>query len=268
MLESLKFLYHRIKKPDLTKEQAESKVCQEVFIMKVGSSKLMNQRIAFKGGLIIDSLAHGKRGYTKDIDFDMIKYPLSFVGLKAFINDLNKLGIFNNIKISIKASEDLNHKNYQGKRITLAFNDGKDEFHLLVDIGVYLPIVIKNNIYKYEVAFGQLSKILINPVERIIAEKLSTFAIYGTDNTRAKDLFDAYWLITHYQFNKETTFKILKFILVDRYHYFKNLSYGKKAIVLALQDKTFKKSLESTKRNWTGASLDVVIKTINKFLEN
>ena len=35
MEQSLKFLYHRIKKTNITKEQAESKVCQEILISKM-----------------------------------------------------------------------------------------------------------------------------------------------------------------------------------------------------------------------------------------
>lgn len=266
MNQSLKFLYQRIKKPDLTKEQAESKVCQEVFIMKVGSSSLMNKRIAFKGGLIIDSLAHGKRGYTKDIDFDMIRYPLSNDGLNSFIKDLNSTNVFKNICIRIKNVEDLRHKNYKGRRILLAFSDGKSEFNLLVDIGVHLPLVKKNELFNYEIAFGGTTSILINPIERILAEKLSTFAIYGIDNTRAKDLFDAYWLITHYQVDKDITLKILKTIVVDNYHYFKNSKLSQKAVINTLRDKTFQNNLSTSKRNWTNTSLDIINKTIIDFI--
>lgn len=268
MQQSLKFLYQRIKKPNLTREQAESKVCQEIFIMKIGSSKLMNKRITFKGGLIIDSLARGVRGYTKDIDFDFIQYPLSTEGIKSFIKDLNNTKVFNNIVVSIYSIEDLRHKNYQGKRINLLFTDGKSKFYLLVDIGVYLPIIKKNDSYEYEIAFGGSSLILVNPIERILAEKLSTFAIYGTDNTRAKDIFDAYWIVKHYRFDNVVVSQILKFILVDKGHYFKTLSHAKEAIINALQDKKFIKMLSTSRRNWTDTSLENVIKTIIKFIQN
>ena len=78
--QKLKFLYTRIKSSDLTKEQAESKVCQEILISLIGNNKEISKRVAFKGGVVIDKLAKGKRGYTKDIDFDFIKYPLSDEG--------------------------------------------------------------------------------------------------------------------------------------------------------------------------------------------
>ena len=65
---TLKFLYSRLKSKELSKEQTESKVCQEIFISKIGNNKDLSKKVAFKGGLIIDSLSHGQRGFTKDID--------------------------------------------------------------------------------------------------------------------------------------------------------------------------------------------------------
>ena len=77
MKQSLHFLYTRIKKSNITKEQAESKVCQEILISKIAADTFLKKKVAFKGGIIIDAIANQKRGYTKDIDFDLIKYPLS-----------------------------------------------------------------------------------------------------------------------------------------------------------------------------------------------
>ena len=58
-IQKLKFLYTRIKSPNLTKEQAESKVCQEILISLIGNNKEISKRVAFKGGVIIDNLAKG-----------------------------------------------------------------------------------------------------------------------------------------------------------------------------------------------------------------
>lgn len=66
----------------------------------------------------------------------------------------------------------------------------------------------------------------------MIAEKLSTFAIYGTDNTRDKDLFDAYWLITRIQ-----------------------------------HDKTYAKALGGSRKNWTGGGATKIIDAVVAYLE-
>lgn len=265
--QSLKFLYSRIKKPEYTKEQAESKVCQEIFIMKLGSSKLMSKKVAFKGGLIIDSLARGERGYTKDIDFDFIKFPLSNEGLESFINDLNQVDVYKNVTIKIEREEELRHKNYKGKRLTLSFSDDTNIFNLMVDVGIYLPIIKKNIFHNYEIAFGGTTKILVNPIERMLAEKLSTFAIYGTDNTRFKDLFDAYYIVNNFKFDKTLVRKMLNIMLVSKSHYFKKIDYAINEIKQALNDKKFIGELSKSNRNWTGGSVQETINCILAFLE-
>lgn len=266
--ETLNELFHRIKKPMLTKEQAESKVCQEVFVAKIGSDPNLCKRVCFKGGLILDRLADGKRGYTKDIDFDLVKYPLSEEGLLAFFRTVSALPPYENISISVVSIEELRHKNYQGKRLSLRFHDGDSEFFLTVDIGVYLPILKRNHAFGYEIAFGGKSLLQVNPIERTIAEKLSVFAIYGTDNTRDKDLFDAYWLITRFQHDHALVGKMLFEMLVKRSRYFKSLDRAVEEIKMTLSDKDYRESLSRSRKNWVDAGLDEIIKAIDEYLNS
>lgn len=268
MEKSLKFLYSQIKKPEYTKEQIESKVCQEIFIMKLGSSELKSKRVAFKGGLILDSLAKGERGYTKDIDFDLIKFPLSKEGVSSFIDNLNEVDIYKNIRIEIEKEEELRHKHYKGKRLTLSFSDGKNKFNLMLDVGIYIPIIKKNISYNYQIAFGGVTKILVNPIERILAEKLSTFAIYGTDNARYKDLFDSYYVIKRFQFDKSLVKKILNILLVTKTHYFKKIDLALLEIKETLKNKKYVLELNKSTRNWTKEPVKEVIDCILMFLED
>ncbi|MBO4540475.1 MAG: nucleotidyl transferase AbiEii/AbiGii toxin family protein [Bacilli bacterium] len=264
--DSLHFLYTRIKKQSLTKEEAERKVCQEVFIAKIGSDKELLQRASFKGGLILDKLAKGKRGYTKDIDFDFVKYPLSDEGLQDFFARLSPLPPYENITIGVDSIEDLRHKNYFGKRVTLSFSDGNETFALIVDVGVHLPLLKGNKPLDYEIAFGGSTHLSVNPVERMIAEKLSTFSIYGTDNTRDKDLFDAYWLITRVKHDKALTYKMLESLLVRRTHFFKTLDDARREAIETLRDKEYIESLQRSRRNWSGDSTEKVLETVIEYL--
>lgn len=268
MKESLNYLYHRVKKPGLLKEQAESKVCQEIFVAKLGSSQSLAKRVCFKGGLIIDHLAKGQRGYTKDIDFDLVKYPLSEEGLRSFFAEVSALPPYEEIQIAIDSIDELRHKNYQGKRLSLSFTDGESRFALTVDVGVHLPLFKKNEEFDYTVAFGGESTIFISPIERIIAEKLSTFAIYGTDNTRAKDLFDAYWIIKNYDHEKAIVSKMLKAMLVSRTHFFKNLGLAIAEIEETLSDKRYLADLAKSKKNWTNESLETIVACLKIYLSS
>ena len=265
-IQKLKFLYTRIKSPDLTKEQAESKVCQEILISLIGNNKEISKRVAFKGGVVIDKLAKGKRGYTKDIDFDFIKYPLSDEGINDFFIQLNESNLYPNIKLNPISINDLRHKNYLGKRVLIRFYDGESSFFLTVDIGVYIPLFKKNLSLEYELKFGNKTSILINPIERIIAEKISTFAIYGLDNTRTKDLFDAYYLIHSFDFDSECVTKMLTQILVLKGHYYKTFEQATQSIVSTLDNSTYKKELIKSDKNWIDEPTETIIENIKAFL--
>ena len=264
---SLKFLYSRIKDGKLSEEEIQSKVCQEILVSKIASDSFLNQKVSFKGGLIIDAISQGKRGYTKDIDFDLIKYPLSNDGLSHFFSRLNSVTVYNNIEISVLETKELRHKNYQGKRVVLCFKDKESKYRLTVDIGIYSPLIKRNNKFEYNIAFGGTRKININPVERMIAEKISTFAIYLTDNTRIKDLYDAYYLISNINHDKEVTMEMLQIILVKRNHFYKTFDLAKKAVAQTLTNKDYVFLIEKEKRNWTGVDTSTLIKVIIDYLK-
>ena len=263
---TLNFLYSRLKKPELTKEQTKSKVCQEIFISKIGNNKDLTKKVAFKGGLIIDSLSQNKRGFTKDIDFDFVKYPLSLNGIQGFIDSLNSVNPYQNIFISIVSINELRHHNYRGKRVVLAFSDNIDVFNLTLDIGVFLPLYKKNYIYEYRVAFGETSNICVNPIERMIAEKLFTFAIYGTDNTRDKDLFDAYYLLTTFSCDKKLIKKMLNSMLVTKKHYFKNLELAFASVRQTLLNRDYIVYLKKSTKNWINEDVDIIVDNLNNYL--
>ena len=264
---SLKFLYSRIKKPTLSKQQTQSKVCQEIFISKIGSHQNLSSKIVFEGGLIVDALSKGKRGYTKDIDFDFIKYPLSNESISLFVDELNESNDFRNIKIEIESIDELRHKNYHGKRVLLRFFDESDAFHLTIDVGVHLPLIVKNATFKYDVAFGYKTKILINPIERMIFEKVSTFAIYGTDNTRDKDYFDLFYLLTTFTYSPIIVSKMMKRELVVKKHYYHSLKEMVNAIKQTLLDKTYQAFLSNSQKNWLNSDFETTNKEVLSFLD-
>ena len=264
---SLKFLYSRIKKPTLTKQQAQSKVCQEIFIAKIGDSEILSSKIVFKGGLILDSLSNGQRGYTKDIDFDFIKYSLSNESISLFVEELNKASSFNNVRVTIERIEELRHKNYRGRRVFLAFNDNVDKYNLAIDIGVYKSLVLKNKSFKYSMAFGGTSKIQVNPIERMIFEKLSTFAIYGTDNSRDKDYFDAYYLITTFEYSIRAIAKMMKKELVINKNYYSSAKEAIIAIKKTFLDVNYRLFLKKSTRNWLKEDFESINETMLEFLD-
>jgi hypothetical protein len=267
MEQSLKFLYERLKEPHFSKPEVEGKVCQEIFLAKLGDFEPLNQHVVFKGGIILNALTHGKRGYTKDIDFDLIKYPLSMDGLMGFVHELNTASSFSNIRIAMEGvPQELRQKNYQGKRVILSFSDGIDHFFLTVDIGVYKRLIVEPKPFEYEIVFGGKKKILVNANEQMISEKLSTFAIYGTDNTRYKDFFDAYWLLTHVSFRKETVLKMF-WKMMQRGGYYKTLDLALSHTIGTFMDTKYLSEIQKTGNNWTTATITEISLFLCHFLQ-
>ncbi len=102
-------------------EDASSKVCQDIILLKLSNSKF-SRNITIKGGVVIHNISNDKRRATRDLDLDFIKYSLEDKAIKDFIKVLNDVndGIFISIVGKIKA---LHHQDYDGKRVTIKLED-------------------------------------------------------------------------------------------------------------------------------------------------
>ena len=66
---------------------AQSKVCQDLILYKIGKSKYAHN-ITVKGGVVMHNISKSTRRSTRDLDF--IKYSLDDNSIINFINNLNK----------------------------------------------------------------------------------------------------------------------------------------------------------------------------------
>ena len=69
---------------------ASSKVCQEIILNKIAKSPLSNN-VTIKGGVVIQGISTNTRRATRDLDFDLIRYPLEDGALQGFI-DISRSG--------------------------------------------------------------------------------------------------------------------------------------------------------------------------------
>ena len=69
-------------------EMAEAKLCQNIILLLLSKSKY-NRNITIKGGVVIRSISNNFRRATVDIDFDLIKYPLTVKKIRELIKELN-----------------------------------------------------------------------------------------------------------------------------------------------------------------------------------
>jgi hypothetical protein len=198
----LSVLFRKCASPTLSPHQIEQKVCQEIFLGKIASEESLANLIVLKGGIVLDGLSKGQRGHTQDIDFDFKRWSLSDASLNKFIQKLNLAPAYPGISLAISAIRDLRQRNYKGKELTLSFSDGHDSFSLMVDIGIYRSL---GGLVSYEISQSEIPTCPLWRVgnEQMLVEKLSSFVVHGRHNTRAKDLFDAAWIMTNLKINRQ-----------------------------------------------------------------
>lgn len=263
---NLNELSKQIKLEGYSEENAEAKLCQDIILHLLSKSRF-NRNITIKGGVIMRSISNNIRRATIDLDFDLIKYPLTEEGIKSLIFALNGI---DGIKLSIVGNiEDLKHQDYDGKRVYVDIEDSLNN-HLSskIDIGVHKFMTVEQDNYCFDIAFSNDgASLLINSKEQMFTEKLKSLLRFGFLSTRFKDIYDIYYLISLVDKNKLLDcFKI--FIFDEHKMREKNVSDIVKRLEKTFDDETYRNALSSSKKNWLGVDDSIVLDKIITFIKN
>ena len=150
---------------------AESKVCQDIILLKIANSKF-SKNITIKGGVVIHSISNDLRRATRDLDLDFIKYSLE----DNSISDSIKL-IITKIKMVIVGEiKDLHHQDYDGKRVNIElYDEYGNKLKTKLDIGVHKHFDIEQDEYCFDLAvINRNANLLINSKEQIFVEKIKS----------------------------------------------------------------------------------------------
>lgn len=194
-------LSKQIKLEGYSEENAEAKLCQDIMLLLLSKSRF-NRNVTIKGGVVIRSISNNTRRATIDLDFDLIKYPLTEKGVRALISGLNGI---EGIKITIIGNiEELKQQNYKGKRVLVDVEDAfNNHLSSKIDIGVHKYMSIEQDDYCFDISFSDDgAALLINSKEQMLTEKLKSLLRFGSLSTRFKDIFDIYYLIDLVDKNK------------------------------------------------------------------
>lgn len=250
-------------------EDASSKVCQDIILLKLYNSKF-SRHITIKGGVVIHNISNDMRRATRDLDLDFIKYSLEDKAIEDFIKILNTVddGIFISIIGKIKP---LHHQDYDGKRVLLRLEDeNKFRLEMKLDIGVNKLFEIEQEEYCFNFDIvGKNANLLINSKEQIFTEKLKSLLKLGARSTRYKDLFDFYYLINDAGLSKEKLYNCIKVLIFnDETMKEKNINDIIVRLQLTLNSDIYKNNLSSPKVNWLNISIDNAIANVIEYLKN
>ncbi len=167
-----------------------------------------------KGGLLLSAIFGDDRRTTQDMDAMIKGIPLDVKKIEKVINEIINIDCEDGISYRLKRSRKirLNDK-YGGIRVSLIGYKEHLQVPLSIDITVGDPITPRELEYRYKCMFDDsYISIMAFNMETIIAEKFETFISDNIMNTRTKDFYDLYILLTRYgdKIDKNVLVKAIK----------------------------------------------------------
>ncbi|MCF0112472.1 MAG: nucleotidyl transferase AbiEii/AbiGii toxin family protein [Bacilli bacterium] len=193
---------------------AESKACQDVILRNISRSGYKD-KVAVKGGVVMQSLSHSKRRATRDLDFDFIHYPLTKRTILDFLDEISddEFSIFG----KEEDIEELQQQDYHGLRVYADIQDSTGaRLRIKLDVGVHKHLKAKQTEYIFDIdSFEGGVSLLVNTPEQIFTEKLKSLLRHGFRSTRYKDVFDLYFLISNHRLKKKNLKGLIKEFIFD-----------------------------------------------------
>lgn len=185
----------------------------ERLLYRISKSKYKNNFI-LKGGLLLSAIFGDERRTTQDMDTMIKGLPLDTKELENIINEIISIDCEDDINFKIKNTKEIRViDKYGGLKVNLIGFKEHLQVPLSIDITVGDPITPRELEFKYKCMFDDsYIKIMAFNKETIIAEKFETFITDNIMNTRAKDFYDLYTLLTRFydELNKDTLVKAIK----------------------------------------------------------
>lgn len=183
----------------------------ERLLYRIGISKYKYNFI-LKGGLLLSAIFGDERRTTQDMDLKGI--PLEAKTLEKIINEIISIDGKDGITFEIVSIKDIRLiDKYGGLKVKLIGYKEHLRVPLAIDVTVGDPITPKELKFKYKCMFdGTYINIMAFNKETIIAEKFETFITDNIMNTRAKDFYDLYILLTRFynEINKNDLVQAIK----------------------------------------------------------
>lgn len=185
----------------------------ERLLYRISMSKYKNNFI-LKGGLLLSAIFGDDRRTTQDMDTMIKGLPLDTKELENIVNEIININCEDDISFKIKNTKEIRLiDKYGGLKVNLIGFKEHLQVPLSIDITVGDPITPRELEFKYKCMFDDsYIRIMAFNKETIIAEKFETFITDNIMNTRAKDFYDLYILLTKFydEINKDTLVKAIK----------------------------------------------------------
>lgn len=176
----------------------------ERILERLSVSKYKNNFI-LKGGLLLSSIMGIDTRTTMDMDTCIKGMDLTEEQLYEVLQEILNIDVNDGVKFEIRNSQPIREEDdYGGLKYNLLAIFDNLRVNLSIDIATGDLITPREIEYDYKMIFENRNlKIMTYNIESIIAEKFQTVISRGILNSRMKDYYDLYYLITYKNFSKE-----------------------------------------------------------------
>lgn len=176
----------------------------ERILERLSISEYKNNFI-LKGGLLLSSIMGIDTRTTMDMDTCIKGINLTDEQLYKVLKEILNIDVGDNVSFEIKNFEPIREEDdYGGLRYNIIVKFDNIKVNLSIDIATGDLITPCEIEYDYKMIFEDRSlKIMTYNIESIIAEKFQTVISRGILNSRMKDYYDLYYLLTYKEISKK-----------------------------------------------------------------
>ncbi|MDR2600555.1 MAG: nucleotidyl transferase AbiEii/AbiGii toxin family protein [Oscillospiraceae bacterium] len=169
----------------------------ERLLERISMSHYRNN-IVLKGGFLISSMIGISKRSTKDMDTTMIGLPISRDEIERIIKDVISIKLDDNVSFTIKSIENIHEDgDYDDFRILFVATFLTIREFLQLDITVGDAIIPCEIEYKYKLMFEDREiPIMAYNLYTILAEKIGSILSRNVSNSRGRDFYDTFILIS------------------------------------------------------------------------
>jgi predicted nucleotidyltransferase component of viral defense system len=174
----------------------------ERFLERMSSSPFRKNMI-LKGGFLIAAMVGIDKRSTMDIDTTMKGMPVNREDIEKILREIITIDISDGVTFEIKDIKSIHDiSEYDDFRVSLLARLFTLRVNMSVDITTGDAIIPREIEYHYKLMFEERTiPIMAYNLNTILAEKLETILVRGVGNTRGRDFYDAYLLLST---NKDT----------------------------------------------------------------
>lgn len=197
--------------------------CQEEFLRRLEKSNY-NDNFVLKGGLFIYTLTEFESRVTMDIDLLLQKLPNTPEELQPIIEEVISTDTGNDfVRFELKTIQPIAiAKKYAGISASLIAIIKNTRTPIKIDFGVGDIIVPRKEKRRIPTQLDDFDNPVINTysLETTIAEKMDAILDLMEYSSRMKDYYDLYYILIHFEFDKDTLAEAMKKTFENRNHHF------------------------------------------------